>query len=113
MRTLAAMRSSPVAGVVFHDEASALERRLLAVLTIRLAKRGNHPTAMPPNDYELLAQQVARLEQRLAEVERVNARLEQAALTTASALHEISRRWDAVYDAMRREEPLPAEAEGF
>jgi hypothetical protein len=38
----------------------------------------------------------------LAEVERVNTRLEEAALTTARAMAEVSRHWDAVYDAMRR-----------
>ena len=38
----------------------------------------------------------------MAEVERVNARLEDAALTTARALGEVSHHWDAVYDAMRR-----------
>jgi hypothetical protein len=32
----------------------------------------------------------------------VNARLDDAALTTARALGEVSRHWDAVYDAMRR-----------
>ena len=42
------------------------------------------------------------LEQRVAEVEKVNARLEEAALTTARALGEVSHHWDAVYDAMRR-----------
>ena len=70
------------------------------------------------HDYELVAQQVngsndrassmearvATLEGRMAEVEKVNARLEAAALTTARALSEISRHWDAVYEAMRREE---------
>jgi prefoldin subunit 5 len=66
---------------------------------------------MSSGDSELLAQQVSGLnrkvgdlEQRMAEVERVNARLEQAALTTARALQEISGHWDAVYEAMRREE---------
>jgi hypothetical protein len=34
----------------------------------------------------------------------VNARLEEAALTTARAMAEISRHWDAVYEAMRRAE---------
>ena len=43
-----------------------------------------------------------RAQERLADVERVNARLEDAALTTARALGEVSRHWDAVYDAMRR-----------
>lgn len=40
----------------------------------------------------------------MAEVEKVNARLEEAALTTARAMDEISRHWDAVYEAMRRPE---------
>jgi hypothetical protein len=66
---------------------------------------------MSSGDSELLAQQVsglnrkvADLERQMAEVERVNARLEQAALTMARALEEISRHWDAVYEAMRRAE---------
>ena len=49
-----------------------------------------------------LAERMRSLEDRLTEVERVNARLEEAALTTARALGEVSRHWDAVYDAMRR-----------
>jgi len=60
-------------------------------------------------DYELIAEQlsavaesVRRLELRMADVEKVNARLEEAALTTARALQEISGHWDAVYEAMRR-----------
>ena len=67
-------------------------------------------------DSEMLAQQVsginekvAALEQRMAEVEKVNSRLEQAALTTARALREISGHWDAVYEAMRRAERSPSE----
>jgi hypothetical protein len=62
-------------------------------------------------DYEIIAREIsgyrARLdviEKRLAEVERVNARLEAAALSTARALVEVSRHWDAVYEAMRRPE---------
>ena len=58
-----------------------------------------------------LSQTVSRLENRtadvltrLAEVEKVNARLELAALTTARAMVEVSQRWDAVYEAMRRPE---------
>jgi hypothetical protein len=39
----------------------------------------------------------------VAEVERVNERLEEAALTTARALGEVSHHWDAVYEAMRRD----------
>jgi hypothetical protein len=34
----------------------------------------------------------------------VNARLEDAALTTARALAEISGHWEAVYEAMRRKD---------
>jgi hypothetical protein len=63
------------------------------------------------DDYEVVAQELSgvgdkirRLEERIAEVERVNARLEEAALTTARALGEVSRHWDAVYEAMRRAE---------
>ncbi len=66
---------------------------------------------MSSDDSELLAQQVSGLnkkvkglEQRMVEVEKVNSRLEQAALTTARALQEISGHWDAVYEAMRRAE---------
>jgi outer membrane murein-binding lipoprotein Lpp len=66
---------------------------------------------MSSSDSEVLAQQVSglnakvkNLEQRMADVEKVNARLEQAALTTARALQEISGHWDAVYEAMRRVE---------
>jgi predicted nuclease with TOPRIM domain len=67
-------------------------------------------------DFELVAQEVSalgervsRLENRmtdvlnrLGDVEKVNARLEEAALTTARALAEVSGHWDAVYEAMRR-----------
>jgi hypothetical protein len=69
-------------------------------------------------DYELIAQKlsnlsekVSRLEShranvltRMADVEKVNARLEEAALTTARALGEISGHWEAVYEAMRRKD---------
>lgn len=61
------------------------------------------------DDYEVLAEELSKLgekwrdlEERVADVERVNARLEEAALTTARGLGEVSRHWDAVYDAMRR-----------
>jgi hypothetical protein len=56
------------------------------------------------DDYEVIAEELSTLgeklrglDERLAEVEKVNARLEDAALTTARALGEISRHWDAVY----------------
>ena len=61
------------------------------------------------DDYEVVAEELSQLEEkwreleeRVAEVERVNTRLEEAALTTARALAEVSHHWDAVYDAMRR-----------
>ena len=61
------------------------------------------------DDYEVLAEELSKLgekwrdlEERVADVERVNARLEEAALTTARGLGEVSRHWDAVYGAMRR-----------
>ena len=61
------------------------------------------------DDYEVVAEELSKLadkwhdlEMRLAEVERVNTRLEEAAMTTARAMAEISHHWDAVYDAMRR-----------
>ena len=68
------------------------------------------------DDYEVVAEELSQLaekmrgiEERLAEVERVNARLEEAALTTARGLGEVSRHWDAVYDAMRRANKIDRE----
>jgi hypothetical protein len=68
------------------------------------------------DDYEVVAEELSQLaekmrglEERLAEVERVNARLEEAALTTARALGEVSRHWSAVYEAMRRAETIDPE----
>jgi hypothetical protein len=60
-------------------------------------------------DFEVIAQELSalghkldELDRRLAAVEKVNSRLEDAALTTARALGEISGHWDAVYEPMRR-----------
>ena len=72
---------------------------------------------------EVLAQQlialggkIATLEARFAEVDKVIARLEGAALSTSRSMQEISHHWDAVYEAMRREEyeqdVLSSKAEG-
>src|SRR4029453_18959561 len=59
-----------------------------------LRRLSDHPTV---DDYQVVAQELSELgekwralEERLAEVERVNARLEEAALTTARALGEVS-----------------------
>ena len=74
-------------------------------------------------DYELIAQEVntlgprivaleasvADLAERVADVQKVNARLEAAALTTARSLQQIAIHWDAVYEAMRREEAAEGE----
>ena len=68
------------------------------------------------DDYELIAQKVSGIDEkisrleihmsdvltRMADIEKVNAELEEAALNTARALAEISGHWDAVYEAMRR-----------
>jgi hypothetical protein len=56
-----------------------------------------------------LADRIGALERRVDDVEKVNGRLEQAALITARALQEISGHWDAVYEAMRREEERTGE----
>lgn len=68
-------------------------------------------TQEPSSDMELLAQRQSSLSQmvndlheRMKEVEKVNTRLEAAALTTARAMQQIAQHWDAVYEAMRREE---------
>jgi cell division septum initiation protein DivIVA len=53
-----------------------------------------------------LGQRISELEERLKHVEHVNTGLEEAALTTARALQEISAHWDKVYEAMRRRESL-------
>jgi hypothetical protein len=59
-------------------------------------------------DVELVAEELARLSQlvnrlhmRLAAVERVNGRLETAALVTNERFGEIARHWGAVYEAMK------------
>jgi hypothetical protein len=69
-------------------------------------------------DTEMIAQELSALghklddlDTRLAAVEKVNARLEEAALTTARALGEISGHWDAVYEAMRRKDESQQAAE--
>jgi uncharacterized protein YoxC len=64
-------------------------------------------------DFETIAQEVSGLGQRVTELEarvehaeHVNTGLEEAALTTARALQEISAHWDKVYEAMRRKETM-------
>lgn len=69
-------------------------------------------------DLEMIAQELSALghklddlDKRLTAVEKVNTRLEEAALTTARALGEISGHWDAVYEAMRRRDESQEAAE--
>jgi hypothetical protein len=80
-----------------------------------LAKRGGdrlHAEDMAAHsESEVIAQQLSALSERVAAVEarlvgidKVIARLEGAAITTARAMEEISRHWDAVYRAMGRDE---------
>ena len=57
---------------------------------------------MIAQELSALGHKLDDLDKRLAAVEKVNTRLEEAALTTARALAEISGHWDAVYEAMRR-----------
>ena len=59
-------------------------------------------------DFDIIAREINGyrtrfevIEKRLDEIEKVNARLEEAALTTARALQEIAGHWDAVYEALR------------
>ena len=59
---------------------------------------------MIAQELSVLGHKLDDVEGRLAAVEKVNARLEEAALTTARALGEISGHWDAVYEAMRRKD---------
>ena len=66
---------------------------------------------MALEDFETIAQEVSalglrisELEERLEHVEKVNAGLEEAALTTARALQDISAHWDKVYEAIRRKD---------
>ena len=61
-----------------------------------------HDAEMIAQELSALGHKLDDLDKRLAAVEKVNTRLEDAALTTARALGEISGHWDAVYEAMRR-----------
>ena len=60
-----------------------------------------HDSEMIAQELSALGHKLDDLEKRLAAVEKVNTRLEEAALTTARAMEEISSHWDAVYEAMQ------------
>jgi uncharacterized coiled-coil protein SlyX len=66
---------------------------------------------MIAQELSALGHRLDDLEKRLAAVEKVNTRLEEAALTTARALGEISGHWNAVYEAMRRRDESQQAAE--
>jgi uncharacterized coiled-coil protein SlyX len=66
---------------------------------------------MIAQELSALGHKLNDLEKRLAAVEKVNTRLEEAALTTARALGEISGHWNAVYEAMRRRDESQQAAE--
>jgi hypothetical protein len=70
------------------------ERRDAELIAQELSEMGHRVTALENRLSDVLI--------RLAEAEKVNGRLEAAALTTAQGMQEISRHWDAVYEAMRR-----------
>ena len=72
----------------------------------RIISRGLEDFEAIAQEVSGLGQRVRDLETRLVHVERVNTGLEEAALTTARALQEISAHWDKVYEAMRRKEKL-------
>ena len=63
-----------------------------------------HESEMIAQELSALGHKLDELDARLAAVENVNARLEEAALITARAMEEISSHWDAVYEAMRRKD---------
>jgi len=71
-----------------------------------------HDSEMIAQELSALGHRLEELEKRLATVETVNQRLEDAALTTARALAEISGHWDAVYEAMRRRDASQKPPEG-
>jgi uncharacterized coiled-coil protein SlyX len=65
---------------------------------------GSTESEVLAQELDSLGQKLDALETRLAEVERIIQGLEEAALTTARALEQVSTHWDSVYRAMRRAE---------
>ena len=77
-----------------------------------MAKRRRLALGPGLTDFDIIAREVSgyrarfeAIEKRLDEVEKVNARLEEAAQTTARALEEIAGHWNAVYEAMQPRTP--------
>jgi hypothetical protein len=63
----------------------------------------NSESEVIAQELSALSGRVKQVEARLADLDGVIGRLEGAAITTARAMEEISRHWDAVSEAMRRE----------
>jgi hypothetical protein len=76
-----------------------------------LLKDVMHDSEMIAQELSALGHRLDDIDERLAAVEKVNTRLEEAALTTARALGEIAGHWDAVYEAMRRRDESQQAAE--
>src|SRR6266852_4292431 len=101
-----------------RQHGSAHELRSPRPLYTRLPAARDRPGTSDPcylgselTDFDIIAREVSghrtrleAIEKRLDEVEKVNARLEDAALTTGRALGEISGLGNAVYEAMRRKD---------
>jgi len=65
---------------------------------------GDSENELLARELENVGGKVLALEARVVELEAVIKGLEEAALSTARALEEVSAHWDAVYRAMRRAE---------
>ena len=88
-----------------------MRRTLIGRIRRSIGKAGNgnkspyglmQDSEMIAQELSALGHRVDELDRRLSDVEKVNRRLEEAALNTARAMAEISEHWDAVYEAMRR-----------
>lgn len=81
---------------MFYDPAVVADGRDTELIAEELSEIGSRVSALETRLSDVLV--------RLTDAERVNGRLEAAALTTANALQDIARHWVAVYEAMRRGE---------
>jgi uncharacterized coiled-coil protein SlyX len=64
----------------------------------------NSESEVIAQEVDHLGSRIEALESRIADIDAVIERLEEAAATTARGMEEISSHWDAVYRAMRRAE---------
>lgn len=82
------------------EDIHSLSERLLA-LTQRV--EGDQDVQALAKQVLALTGKVEAVEARMVVVERLETQLEESALQTTRALEEISRHWDAVVTALRRE----------